>query len=56
MKIRCAWPVDDLLMIAYHDEEWGRRRKHRKLRLSTRLPLGKWSKNEISSHKLPLNK
>lgn len=21
--IRCPWPVDDPLMIAYHDEEWG---------------------------------
>ena len=20
---RCAWPLDDPLMIAYHDEEWG---------------------------------
>jgi DNA-3-methyladenine glycosylase I len=20
---RCAWPTDDALMIAYHDEEWG---------------------------------
>lgn len=23
MKKRCAWPADDPLMIAYHDEEWG---------------------------------
>ncbi len=23
MKQRCAWPSDDALMIAYHDEEWG---------------------------------
>ena len=23
MKTRCAWPGDDALMIAYHDEEWG---------------------------------
>ena len=22
-KISCEWPVDDDLMIAYHDEEWG---------------------------------
>lgn len=22
-KIRCAWPGNDALMIAYHDEEWG---------------------------------
>ncbi len=22
-KPRCAWPSDDALMIAYHDEEWG---------------------------------
>ena len=22
-KKRCPWPADDLLMIAYHDEEWG---------------------------------
>ena len=22
-KTRCAWPSDDALMIAYHDEEWG---------------------------------
>jgi len=21
--IRCSWPTDDPLMIAYHDEEWG---------------------------------
>jgi DNA-3-methyladenine glycosylase I len=21
--VRCAWPMDDPLMIAYHDEEWG---------------------------------
>lgn len=21
--IRCPWPLDDALMIAYHDEEWG---------------------------------
>jgi len=23
MKQRCAWPADDLLMIKYHDKEWG---------------------------------
>jgi DNA-3-methyladenine glycosylase I len=23
-KTRCSWPGDNLLMIAYHDEEWGR--------------------------------
>jgi DNA-3-methyladenine glycosylase I len=22
-KKRCAWPAEDALMIAYHDEEWG---------------------------------
>lgn len=22
-RIRCAWPANDALMIAYHDEEWG---------------------------------
>ena len=22
-RVRCAWPGDDPLMIAYHDEEWG---------------------------------
>jgi len=22
-KIRCPWPSDDLLMIKYHDKEWG---------------------------------
>ncbi|RPH93082.1 DNA-3-methyladenine glycosylase I [candidate division KSB1 bacterium] len=21
--IRCSWPLDDELMVAYHDEEWG---------------------------------
>src|SRR5436305_13518565 len=24
MKTRCAWAGDDQLMIAYHDQEWGR--------------------------------
>lgn len=23
MKKRCAWPSDDVLMIKYHDKEWG---------------------------------
>lgn len=23
MKTRCAWPTEDPLFIAYHDEEWG---------------------------------
>ena len=23
IKKRCAWPGDDLLYVAYHDEEWG---------------------------------
>ncbi|MFA5838448.1 MAG: DNA-3-methyladenine glycosylase I [Candidatus Paceibacterota bacterium] len=22
-KVRCAWPSNDLLMVKYHDEEWG---------------------------------
>ena len=39
MTIRCEWTGDDPLMVAYHDDEWGKRSKRTSLKLTARLPV-----------------